>query len=809
MAENIKLSHVAFLVGPTGKITSWNEPCQRILGYPESAVLLRSITHLLAPETRARCIEQLRSARRNADVLITEILHQDGTSTPVTLTFIPQFRRFGKFSGYSIIMSPIEEGLITPETEQDILSRLPLKSMVNFLAGTFYVINEAGQFVVWNKRVEIATQLSNAELAAVHVVDLFPPEDQGLIAEKVREVFEHDGEVLVEASLLSKNRMATPYLFTGARCRVNQRFYLVGMGLDITQRRKQEEQLRLRERALHASSNGIVMTRCVGSKNPIEYVNPAFERITGYRMYEVLGRDMRFLAAPGLDDFERSQLRTAINERRECNVVFRNLRKCGAIFWNDLTVTPVQNEQSVITHFIGVINDVTESKHRTSHLEYEINHDALTGLANRNLLWDRLEQALSASQRNKALVALLLLDLDNFKGINDSLGHDAGDEVLKVVARRLQSSVRDSDTVARLSGDEFVLILYNQPSLRYTMRMIDRLREELAKPMLITNKEISIGSSMGVSIYPHDGASVRELIKAADVAMYHAKAGGRNEVNFFSSEMKSRADAKNNLEKSMRNAIERNEFFLLFQPKMGVQTEKIIGAEALLRWKHPEQGILLPAAFLLEAEESGLIVPFGEWVIHQLCAVLQRFHLLGFQDLSISMNVSFREFSQKNYVSTMAKILNEARLAPDLFGIEIKEAHLMRNPELAHEIMAHISELGVKLTIDEFGIGPSSLSDLPRLPVANLKIQRSFVEEISDTKKEGILAKTMISIGHNMNINVIAVGVETRDQLNFLKKFDCDQMQGNYLSEPISIEAFEHLVEQQRPDAAKATYPLR
>ena len=796
MIENNKLTHVAFLIGPKGKITSWNSACERIFGYSENSVLLRPITALLAPETRNKCLEYLEFARQNADVLETKVIRADGESTSATLTFVPQFRKSGRFSGFSIIVGPALDAS-NAVSEYEVLERIPLKSMVNFLAGTFYVINKAGRFIVWNKRVEAATQMRSDEIRAVNVIDLFGKEEQDIIAEKIKDVFEHDGEVLVEASLLSKSGEATPYLFTGSRCKVNEHFYLVGMGLDISQRRKQEEALRLRERALHASANGIVITRCMGSRNPVEYVNPAFERITGYPMEEVIGRDMRFLTAPGFDEWERSQLRNAIHERKECKVTFRNLRKNGEIFWNDLNVTPVQNEQMKITHFIGVINDVTASKHRTSHLEYEINHDSLTGLANRNLLWDRLEQALSASQRNKALVAVLLLDLDNFKDINDTMGHDAGDEVLKMIARRLQSAVRDTDTVARLSGDEFVLILYNQPSLRYTLRMIDRLREELAKPMVISNKEMTVGSSMGVSIYPHDGETVLELIKAADVAMYHAKSSGRNEVNFFSGAMKSSAEAKRNLEKSMRKAIEKNEIFLLYQPKLNLLTEKIIGAEALLRWQHPEQGTLLPISFLQEAEENGLIIELGEWVAHQLCASLQRLHCFGLDNLSLSMNVSFQEFSQKNYVSTMAAILKEARLTPDLFGIEIKESQLMRMPKLAQETMNQLHELGVKLTIDGFGIGPSSLSDLPNFPITGLKIPRPFVDEISDANKNGLIAKTMIGIGHNMNVNVIADGVETSQQLDFLKKNGCDQVQGNLLSEPICLQTFEQLVRQQ------------
>jgi diguanylate cyclase (GGDEF)-like protein len=263
------------------------------------------------------------------------------------------------------------------------------------------------------------------------------------------------------------------------------------------------------------------------------------------------------MAAPGMDNNERQQVREAIAARRPVNVVFRNMRKNGELFWNDLSITPVQDEHGETTHFIGVIMDVTATKQRTAHLEHEVNHDPLTGLANRNLLWDRLEQALHLSQRQKSMVGIVLIDLNNFKNINDSFGHEAGDVVLKVVARRLQASVRDSDTVARLSGDEFVLVLVNQPTLRFTLRMIERLRQGLTQPVSFMHKEIAVGASLGVAVYPHDGITAPDLVRSADVAMYHAKATGRNEIYFFSNDMKSTSEARERLDSGMSHAIER------------------------------------------------------------------------------------------------------------------------------------------------------------------------------------------------------------------------------------------------------------
>ena len=784
--------YLSFLIGPTGKIATWNAACQKILGYAEREILLRPIVSLLREPARKACQDRLREARSDVEELEAEIIHANGLSSPVNLTFVPQFRRSGKFSGYSVIISTATDNRLISET--DVIGHRPVKDMVDFLAGPFYVVNQSGHLVMWNKKVEQVTQLTHAEIEAKHVLDFFSAEEKNIVGKKLVEVFEHDGDIVVEANVLAKDGTETPYLMSGSRFSAGNKLYLCGMGLDISERRKQEERLRLRERALHASSNGIVITRCAGKENPIEYVNPAFERITGYREEEVIGRDSRFMAAPGLDEWERAQLRMAINECRETNVIFRNLRKNGELFWNDLTITPVQNEKGVVTHFIGVIIDITASKHRTSHLEHEINHDALTGLANRNLLWDRLEQAINVAQRNKTLVATVLVDLDNFKIINDTMGHDAGDEVLKVIARRLQESVRDSDTVARLSGDEFVLILYNQPSSRFMLRMIDRLRLDMAKAVVVDHKEISIGASMGVSIYPHDGTSVLELIKAADVAMYHAKEAGRNDVHFFSADMRLKAETKHNFEMSMRNAIEKNEMFLLFQPKICLKTGRIVGAEALLRWRHPEQGVLLPASFIHEAEENGLIVSFGKWVFDNICTMLQRLKDLGFHHLVVSMNVSFQEFSQKNYVAFIGEKLSEFKLPPEIFELEIKESHLMRNPLLATKILDEIRQLGIKLTIDDFGAELSSLSNLQKLPVNHLKIPKSFIEKICENDLEGVMAKIMIGIGHNLNIGVIAEGVENSGQLNFLKSNDCDEIQGNYFSRPICQGAFEKLL---------------
>ena len=787
-----------FLVGSTGKITSWNDDCERLLGYSTSEAVRMPMASLLSVDDARAFAHHLKHARGASVATSLGLRHAHGNVIALQALLAPQLNGGGKFAGFHVRLDAQQLSPASSTSEADLISRIALKEMVDLLPVTFYIINQQGMLVMWNNRVEQAAQLNSNEVRTTPAIDMFAPEDRPLVAQRIADVFVNGSEVQVEAGLRSKDGKRTPFLFTGVRFGAADQFFLCGMGIDMTERRRQDEQLRLRERALHAISNGIFITRNAGPANSIEYVNPAFERITGYGADEVLGRDVDFVCAslsvPGADIAQHAVVRSAMHELRQIRVTLRNQRKNGEVFWNDLTVAPVLDDKGHPTHFIGVINDVTESKQRNFVLEHEVNHDALTGLANRTLMWDRLEQAIHMAQRNKTLVATVLVDLDNFKVINDSMGHEAGDEVLKVVARKMLASVRDSDTVARLGGDEFVLILANQPTLRFTLRMIERLRSDIAVIMTIRDKPMVVQSSMGVSIYPHDGKTAADLIRSADTAMYHAKAAGRNDVHFFSVDMRAATDAKHKFEQNMRQAIHNDEMFLVFQPKVSLKTGRILGAEALLRWRHPQQGILLPAAFLREAEENGMIVPFGEWVLRRVCAVLQRLKQLGFEELVISMNASFRELSQREFIPAIGSILAANALAPESFELEITESNLLKSPELAQGIFEDVVRLGIRLTVDEFGAGVSSLKNLQQLPVTNLKIFKPYIDNITRDSVSDMMAKTIIGIGHMMKVGVIGEGVETAVQHDFLKLNGCDQMQGNYFSEPVALSMFERMV---------------
>jgi len=792
----------AFLIGSGGTIQSWNPGCQRLLGHREAAALDQAAETLLAPlagdaaALRAPPAASADSGRAGAEI---ELGRADGSRARYEVRLLPQHNRSGQ-AGCVALLAPAP--VPAPRSERQLVGALELESLMSLGSNNFCVINSSGRLVLWNRQVELTTQLTGAELSSAHVTDIFPEQQRAMVRQRLQEALAQDGELQLECDMAAKDGHVTPHLFAVNRFRLANQYYIFCLGMDITARRRDEETLRLRERALHATSNGVVITRCAGESNPIEYVNPAFEQITGYSAAEAIGNDARFMAAPGLDEAERSQLRAAVAAEREANVVFRNLRKNGELFWNDLTVTPVRNDKGQVSHFIGIINDVTAQKQRTSLLEHEVNHDPLTGLANRSLLWDRLEQALHAAQRNKTLVAVVLVDLNKFKQINDTLGHEAGDEVLKLVARRLQAGVRDSDTVARLSGDEFVLVLTDQPSLRFTLRMIERLRASMDKPLLFNSKDVTVGAAIGVSVYPHDGCSALELVRAADVAMYDAKGSGVPDVRFFSAEMRSCTAARQKLETDMRNAVANNEVFLLYQPRWSLRSGRVAGIEALLRWRHPELGVLLPTAFLADAEESGLILPLGKWVVEHACAMLARLASLGHGELPLSVNASYREFIQDGFIANIGAALQRHGVAPRNFELELREEHLMRNPHLGSSVAAGCRELGIRLTVGNFGAGASNLSYLQSLPINELKMTRSSVHEICPRTRMGRMAKTLIDIGHNLGLEIVGEGVETELQCSFLKQSGCDQAQGHALCAPLSAAKLEQLLRGAGPAAA-------
>jgi diguanylate cyclase (GGDEF)-like protein len=427
-----------------------------------------------------------------------------------------------------------------------------------------------------------------------------------------------------------------------------------------------------------------------------------------------------------------------------------------------------------------------ERKRYQEELERQANYDALTGLPNRHLLNDRLKQAV-ISQRTPRSVAVVFIDLDHFKVINDSLGHDFGDEVLRQIGERLQSSVRDGDTVARLGGDEFVLILNDQTREDLIFRSMRRIIARIGEPMMVAGHELNIGCSAGISIYPQDGTDANTLLKNADAAMYRAKSQGRSTVNFFTAEMNDLANERLSMEHSLRRAIERNELVLHYQPRVNMRTGAVDGVEALVRWQHPERGLVMPDRFIPLAEETGLIVPIGEWVLQAACAQGREWRRRGFHPIVVSVNLSSRQLWTGGLVRIVGDIMVESGMSEHL-ELELTESMVMHDVESVVSTLQTLRAIGVRLSLDDFGTGYSSLSYLRRLPLSALKIDGSFVRDIEATggADDGVLAKAIISLAHSLKFKVVGEGVETQAQYDFLRKNECDEMQGFFYSPPVS-----------------------
>jgi diguanylate cyclase (GGDEF)-like protein/PAS domain S-box-containing protein len=566
-------------------------------------------------------------------------------------------------------------------------------------------------------------------------------------------------------------------------------------------RKRAEEQLRLRDRVIESSSNGILINDLTRPNNPIIYVNPAFERMTGYSAREVIGRNPRFLIRTDRDQPGLERIRIALREKSEGRAALRSYHKDGTMFWVELSMSPVRNEAGEATHFVTILNDITERQLYQEELEHQAYHDALTGLANRNLLPDRIRQAILHAYRARQNVAVLLLDLDHFKLVNDSLGHAVGDSLLVSVAERLSAAVRDADTVARIGGDEFVVVIADAEREDHITAATQRIMDAVVEPVVIKGKELYASASIGVSIYPRDGTDAETLLKNADVAMYRAKEQGRNNYQFYTPEMNARLAERVNMVAGLRRALSRNEFKLYYQPLVDVRGGHIVGVEVLTRWHHPQRGVVSPSVFIPVTEETGLIRPLGEWVLQNACEQGKAWRDMELPGIVVAVNLSANQFRQKNLVGTVERALRDTGLDPGHLELELTESVVMYNVDEVLATLRDLKSIGVRISLDDFGTGYSSLSYLKRFPIDKLKIDRSFVSDVITNPEDAAIARAVIAMAHSLDMRVVAEGVETAAQLDFLRVNQCDQFQGYYYAKPLPATESTELLRrtQKRP----------
>ena len=556
---------------------------------------------------------------------------------------------------------------------------------------------------------------------------------------------------------------------------------------DITARKETEERLLLSMHLLDSLNEGVAVT---DAERKLVYVNPAFTAITGYAAEEVLGKNPHVLSSGLMDQAFYEEMWKDINESGHWEGEIIDRRKNGESYAEWLSITALKADDGEISRYVSVFTDISDRKETERQVAHLAQHDFLTGLPNRMLLLDRLSQAIAHARRAKLKVAVMFLDLDRFKSINDTLGHFVGDKLLQEVSGSVGRVSRASDTVCRIGGDEFVIMSPNLESAEDVTVIANKLLESIAAITVISGHEVDITASIGISIFPDDGNDGEELLRHADAAMYHAKQMGSNNYQFFTTEMNRRARQRLAIENKLRHALEREELLLYYQPQVERLSGRITGAEALLRWNDPETGIIEPKHFISIAEETGLIIPIGAWVLREACRQNAAWRRMGLPEITVSVNLSTVQFRQKNLDVLIREALQENALDPSGLMLEITESVVMNDTDAAIMMLYGIKKLGVKLAMDDFGTGYSSLIYLKRLPIDKLKIDQSFVGHMADDADDAVIVSTTINMARNLGLNHVAEGVETRDQLELLSLYGCDEMQGYYFGKPVPAGEF-------------------
>lgn len=552
--------------------------------------------------------------------------------------------------------------------------------------------------------------------------------------------------------------------------------------------RLSQRNLHLAERVIESSLEGIMITDAEGL---IESVNPAFTRLTGYSPEEVIGKRPSVLSSGRHDRAFYQQMWQQIHRDGHWQGEVWNRRKSGQIYPELLTIAAIRDEDEAITHYAALFSDISEMKESEERIRNLAYYDPLTQLPNRRLFADRLAVAIAHAHRQQGKLAVMFVDLDRFKRINDSLGHGVGDELLQQVAQRLIDAVREDDTVARMGGDEFIVLLAEVEEIEPVAQVARRVIAAMTTPFAIAGQELVVTCSLGISIYPDDGEQADDLIQNADTAMYRAKEAGRNSFQLYSPAMNARSLEHLSLEVFLRKALEGGELEVYLQPLLRADDECMVGAEALLRWQHREMGWVSPADFIPLAEETGLIVAIDRYVLDTVCARLQQWRQRDRAEVSVAVNVSVMHFRHPDFIAEMRRRIDHYGIAAQQLVLELTESMLIEDAVDNIRTMNALRKMGVRLAIDDFGTGYSSLSYLRRFPVSTLKIDRSFIRHVDSNEEDAAIVRAVIQLAHSLRLMVVAEGVERKEQLDTLRRFDCELVQGFLYSPAVPVEAFE------------------
>jgi diguanylate cyclase (GGDEF)-like protein/PAS domain S-box-containing protein len=588
------------------------------------------------------------------------------------------------------------------------------------------------------------------------------------------ELVKKDGSVFWAA--LTGRALATERLIGGS----------VWVITDISERKKAEERTRLTAKVFENTQEGVTIT---DKDARILAVNKAFSDVTGYTEDEVIGQTPRVLQSGRQDKAYYEEMWRTLDQSGQWKGEIWNRRKNGEIYPEWLSISSVRNEAGEVSHYVGVFSDITEVKRSQEKVSFLAYHDPLTQLPNRLLFNDRLAHGIQRASREQTMLAVYFIDLDHFKHVNDSLGHHVGDSLLNEVAAQMQAQLRKTDTIARLGGDEFIVMVEDVDGPRGASLVAEKLGAIFQKPIFLEELELYLTASIGICLYPMDGTDANTLIRNADAAMYRAKNHGRNQFHFYEQEMTAYAFERLELESAMRKALISNEFILCYQPQIDLKTLEVVGAEALVRWNHPEMGLLPPTRFIPLAEDSGLIGKLGEWVLRTACRQMQAWNQSGYTLPKIAVNLSVRQLETKGFVKLVADILAECGMAPSTLELELTESVLMQTTE-AFKVLEDLDALGVRLSVDDFGTGYSSLSYLKKLPIHKLKIDRSFISDVTCHGNNEAIVRAIIAMTKTLGLSAVAEGVENDEQAAFLQREGCDQAQGYLYGRPVVGEVF-------------------
>ncbi|PLY17002.1 MAG: two-component system response regulator [Sedimenticola sp.] len=778
-----------------GVITYSNSAHHRILGKAPGSLLGQPIWHAeINEQNRQKLRDYLRylvAEQPQPEPYVTRNFRDDGREVTLEINWNYQRNDAGAVTGFISVISDITE-------QKHIEDQLALANVEWTLAmdqidDVIYLLDMQRRLMRANQAFYRMVNSDPKHCIGRHIVDLIHPEGEKEAC-PVCQAQEAQREVVITLEPDDFNNPSDKPLELRqklVRDNSGQATSMLVSLHDLSRARQVEETLRLAASVFENTDEGVVITDAQGK---ILEVNRAFTEILGYTRDEVIGRNPRLWQSLRHDESFYRNMWLSLTETGQWRGELWNRRKDGSVFPEWQTISSVTDEEGRLTHYVGVFSDISQIKHSQEQLDHLAHHDALTDLPNRLLLNERLEQAIRHAERNASKLAVIFLDLDLFKHINDSLGHPAGDSLLQKVAAKLVQTVRQGDTVARIGGDEFVLLLEEIDIADNVVVAAEKLMAIFAEPFQLGDQGIRITASLGITLYPRDGKDSASLLRNADAAMYRAKEEGRNTYQFYTEELTRNAFERVLLENNLRQAISREELRLVYQPQVDLQSGQIIGVEALIRWQHPELGIISPIKFIPLAEESGLIHSIGEWVLRTACRQGRDWLERGIDFGSIAVNVAGHQIQRGNLPEDVKKILAETRFPSSQLELEVTEGFIMQQADFAIRQLMTLRQMGVTLAIDDFGTGYSSLSYLKQLPIHKLKIDQSFVRDIPEDPNDMAIADAIIAMGKSLGLTVIAEGVETQEQANFLKAAGCQEAQGYLYSRPITADELEQIL---------------